>query len=83
MGHFGADDPLGYRSEEEQQYYMDRDCIARAKAHILDGSYADEEELGQIDASCLQAVSEATLYANESPFPDPQELIEDVYVSYG
>ena len=83
MGHFGADDPLGYRSKEEQQCYMDRDCIARARAHILDGSYADEEELEQIDASCLQAVNEATLYANESPFPDPQELIEDVYVSYG
>ncbi|PKB66244.1 MAG: pyruvate dehydrogenase (acetyl-transferring) E1 component subunit alpha [SAR202 cluster bacterium Io17-Chloro-G3] len=83
MGHFGADDPLGYRSEEEQQYYLDRDCIVRAKAHILDGSYANEEELDQIDASCLQAVSEATLYANESPFPDPQELTEDVYVSYG
>ena len=83
MGHFGADDPLGYRSEEEQQYYLDRDCIARARAHILDGSYADEEELDQIDASCLQAVSDATLYANESPFPDPQELTEDVYVSYG
>ena len=83
MGHFGADDPLGYRSEEEQQYYLDRDCIVRARAHILDGSYAIEEELDQIDASCLQAVSEATLYANESPFPDPQELTEDVYVSYG
>ena len=83
MGHFGADDPLGYRSEEEQQYYLDRDCIVRARAHILDGSYADEEELDQIDASCLQAVSDATLYANESPFPDPQELTEDVYVSYG
>ena len=83
MGHFGADDPLGYRSEEVQQYYLDRDCIARARAHILDGSYADEEELDQIDASCLQAVSDATLYANESPFPDPQELTEDVYVSYG
>ena len=83
MGHFGADDPLGYRSEEEQQYYLDRDCIVRARAHILDGSYANEEELDQIDASCLQAVSEATLYANESPFPDPQELTEDVYVSYG
>jgi len=83
MGHFGADDPLGYRSEEEQQYYLDRDCIVRARAHILDGSYANEEELDQIDASCLQAVSEATMYANESPFPDPQELTEDVYVSYG
>ena len=82
MGHFGADNPLGYRSEEEQQFYMDRDCIVQARAYILDGSYADEEELDQIDSDCLQAVSKATKFANDSPFPDPDELTENVYVSY-
>ena len=82
MGHFGADNPLGYRSEEEQKFYMDRDCIVQARAYILDGSYADEEELDQIDSDCLEAVSKATKFANDSPFPDPDELTEDVYVSY-
>ena len=82
MGHFGADNPLGYRSEEEQKFYMDRDCIIQARAYILDGSYADEEELDQIDSDCLEAVSKATEFANDSPFPDPDELTEDVYVSY-
>ena len=82
MGHFGADNPLGYRSEEEQKFYMDRDCIVQARAYILDGSYANEEELDEIDSDCLEAVSKATKYANDSPFPDPDELTEDVYVSY-
>ena len=82
MGHFGADNPLGYRSEEEQKYYMDRDCIVQARAYILDGSYANEEELDEIDSDCLEAVSKATKYANDSPFPDPDELTENVYVSY-
>ena len=82
MGHFGADNPLGYRSEEEQKFYMDRDCIVQARAYILDGSYAVEEELDQIDSDCLEAVSKATKFANDSPFPDPDELTEDVYVSY-
>ncbi len=82
MGHFGADNPLGYRSEEEQKFYMDRDCIVQARAYILDGSYADEEELDQIDSDCLEAVSKATKFANDSPFPDPDELTENVYVSY-
>ncbi|MFL2783957.1 MAG: thiamine pyrophosphate-dependent enzyme, partial [Dehalococcoidia bacterium] len=80
--HFGADNPLGYRSEEEQKFYMDRDCIVQARAYILDGSYADEEELDQIDSDCLEAVSKATKFANDSPFPDPDELTENVYVSY-
>ena len=82
MGHFGADDPLGYRSAEEQQYYIDRDCIANCRAHIVEGSFAEESELEEIDASCLAAVNEATEFANKSPFPDPEELLQDVYVSY-
>ncbi len=82
MGHFGADNPLGYRSEEEQKFYMDRDCIVQARAYILDGSYANEEELDQIDSDCLEAVSKATKYANDSTFPEPDELTENVYVSY-
>ena len=82
MGHFGADNPLGYRTEEEQNFYMDRDCIVQVRAYILDGSYANEEELDRIDADCLEAVSKATKYANDSPFPDPSELTENVYVSY-
>ena len=82
MGHFGADNPLGYRSEEEQKFYMDRDCIVQARAYILDGSYANEKELDEIDSDCLKAVSKATKYANDSPFPDPDELTENVYVSY-
>ena len=82
MGHFGADDPLGYRSEEEQQYYTDRDCIANCRTHILEGSFAEESELQEIEASCLAAVNEATEFANQSPFPEPEELLRDVYVSY-
>ena len=26
-GHFGADNPMGYRSPEERKYYEDKDCI--------------------------------------------------------
>jgi TPP-dependent pyruvate/acetoin dehydrogenase alpha subunit len=82
MGHFGADDPLGYRSEEEQKYYMDKDCIKNARGHIVEGSYATKEELDEIDDQCLQAVNEAAEYAENSPFPEPHEILEDVYVSY-
>ena len=82
LGHMGHDDPLGYRSQEEQDYYMSRDCVIGLRAHILDGDYADETELDEIDAKCLTAVNEATEFANNSPFPEAGELLEDVYVSY-
>ena len=83
QGHFGADDPLGYRSEEEEAYYKGRDCLARLRVHMLDGGIATESELEAIDAECVQAVQAAVKFADDSPFPEPEELMEDVYVKYG
>ena len=83
QGHFGADDPLGYRTQEEEDYYEDRDCLIRLENHIVDGGFATEAELRIIDEECVQAVSDAVAFADDSPFPDPEELMTDVYVSYG
>ena len=82
MGHFGADNPLGYRTEEEEAYYRGRDCIERLKSHLIDGGVATEEELAAIDRNAVDRVAEATRFADESPFPEPDELYSDVYVSY-
>ena len=82
QGHFGADDPLGYRTQEEEDYYEARDCIVTLKAHITDGGYATEGDIDEIEARALTAVVAATTFADESPFPDPSELTTDVYVSY-
>ena len=82
QGHFGADDPLGYRTQEEEDYYEARDCIVTLKAHITDGGYATEGDIDAIEARALAAVVAATTFADESPFPDPSELTTDVYVSY-
>ncbi len=83
QGHFGADDPLGYRTQEEEDYYEARDCLARMEAHLVDNGFAAEPELRAIDEECRQAVTDATRFADESPFPDPEELMTDVYVNYG
>ena len=82
QGHFGADDPLGYRTQEEEDYYEARDCINSLRAHITDGGYATEAEIGALEENAVVAVVAATAFADESPFPDPSELTTDVYVSY-
>ena len=82
MGHFGADDPLQYRTQEEEDYYRARDCIDGLKAHILDVSVATSEDLEVLEDRAAKVVAAATKFADESPFPDPQALYEDVYVSY-
>ena len=83
QGHFGADDPLGYRTQEEEDYYEARDCIARLETHIVEGEIATAAELEAIAESARQAVSEAAAFADASPFPEEDELLTDVYVNYG
>ena len=80
-GHFGADDPLTYRSKEEEAYYHDRDCISRMKSHLVDNELASDEDLQAMEERVLQAVAEAAKFADESPSPLPEELYTDVYWS--
>ncbi len=82
QGHFGADDPLGYRTQEEEDYYEAKDCIKQITEHLLDSGIATESELTAVDEKALNAVAVATKFANDSPFPDSEELTTDVYVSY-
>ena len=81
-GHFGADDPLGYRTQEEEDYYEGRDCIATLRAHILDAAGTSEADLDAIDQKAMSAVEAAAKFANDSPFPQGDELTTDVYVAY-
>ena len=82
LGHAGHDDPLTYRSEEEQDYYMNRDCIATFKKYILDSSFANENELGEIENNCEAAIATSVKFADDSPYPSDDALTEDVYTTY-
>ena len=82
QGHFGADDPLGYRTQDEEDYYEARDCIERLTRHILDNGIASESDLESLRDIAAQNVASAIAFADESPFPEPEELMTDVYVSY-
>jgi pyruvate dehydrogenase E1 component alpha subunit len=82
FGHFGADNPLGYRSEDEEAHFKARDCIARLKAHVVENDVASEEDLQALDEKGEAAVTAAARFANESPFPELEELFTDVYISY-
>ena len=82
MGHFGADNPLMYRTEAEETEFKARDCNEQLKAYLLENGVATEEKLEAMDRKAVDEVAEATRFANESPFPEPSELMTDVYVSY-
>jgi len=81
MGHFGADDPLSYRSAEEEAYYREKDCIDQLKSHILENEIATEADLDTTEQEVLEAIAEAVTFADESAEPSPEELYTDVYSS--
>ena len=82
MGHFGADNPLAYRDKEEEDYYKSKDCIAALRAHLLEAGTATGSEVDALEQQAADDVSEAAVFANESPYPGPEQITTDVYISY-
>ena len=82
MGHFGADNPLMYRTQEEEEAFKARDCNQHLMKYILDHNIATQENLDELDQKVIAEVAEAAKFANDSPYPEPSELTTDVYVSY-
>ncbi len=72
-------DPAKYRTKEELENMKADDPILDLKAYILKHEIAKEEELKEIDKKVKAIVAESVSFAEDSPFPEPHELYEDVY----
>ena len=73
-------DPQKYRRKEELDEYKTKDPITLVTKNILDNNFATQEELDAIDARINEAVEECVRFAEESPWPDNDELLKDVYI---
>ncbi|MFY7911453.1 MAG: pyruvate dehydrogenase (acetyl-transferring) E1 component subunit alpha [Emticicia sp.] len=73
-------DPQKYRTKEEVEEWKSRDPLEMVKDRILKNGVATEAELEEVDAKVKAIVEESVKFAEESPFPQPEEAFEDVYV---
>lgn len=73
-------DPAKYRSKEEVEEYKGKDPIEIVKKAISEKNYADAAWFEEIDKKVKDIVDESVRFAEESPWPEPSELYEDVYV---
>jgi TPP-dependent pyruvate/acetoin dehydrogenase alpha subunit len=80
-GHF-VGDPQNYKTEKELQDYKDRDPITTFTKQVLKHHLISEAELAKMDHWAKEAVEGAVRFAEESPYPAPEECLTDVYVSY-
>jgi pyruvate dehydrogenase E1 component alpha subunit len=74
-------DPAKYRTKEEvDEFKAKRDPIEHVKKLITDAGHASEDDLKQIDRDIRAVVTESAAFAQESPEPDPSELMTDIYI---
>ncbi len=81
MGHSMADPAHGhYRTKEEVEEERKRDPLMLLRQTILSAGLGKEADFKNLEREIGGIVAEAVKFAEESPFPDPSALYEDVYV---
>jgi len=82
-GHF-VGDPEKYRTKEEvQKRFTENDPIKRFEEKVLSEGLMTEKELEAIREAVEVEIEAAVAFAHESPYPDAQELYDDLYVDGG
>jgi hypothetical protein len=78
-GHSMAD-PEEYRTKEQVEEYRRRDPIEQFAKRLEDEDVLDRAGFEDLDRAAVERVDEAVAYADESPFPTPESLYDNVYV---
>ena len=80
MGH-SMSDPGNYRTRAEIEKYQERDPIKLFSSSLKEEKIVDDKTLEQIDKEVREQVERSVRFAEESPFPAPEELYTDVYAN--
>ena len=79
-GHSVADPDQTYRSKEEiEEYKKNKDPINLFMNKILQDGSLSEEKASEIDRLAKEEADASAEFASASPFPDPKELMDDIY----
>lgn len=77
-GHFEGE-PEIYRNKEEIKEWLKKDPIPRLASLILDRGFATEDTLASIESEVKIEIDETIKFAEESPDPKPEEVLDDVF----
>ena len=72
----GQEDP---RPKEEIEEWRQRDPINRFATNLMDHGLLTEEAWQKMDADILAAIEDAVKFSEESPFPDLEAAVEDIF----
>ena len=72
-------DPAKYRPKEEVEEWLRKDPIKRFREKLMQTEVLTETEIQQVEKEVLAEIDEAAKFALQSPFPDPEDALKDVY----
>jgi pyruvate dehydrogenase E1 component alpha subunit len=79
-GHSMSDPDKSYRSKKEIQEYREKhDPIKRFENVLLGEKVLTEAIIKKIDAEATEEAEFSAKFADDSPFPEPESIFEDVY----
>lgn len=81
-GHFEGDAQKYKTEKEKTEHLFEKDAIIIFRQYLVSEGLLEEKELVAIEDSVERAVNLAVKFSEESPYPDPAELLTDVYVKY-
>ncbi|GAC1327383.1 MAG: 3-methyl-2-oxobutanoate dehydrogenase subunit alpha [Candidatus Dormibacteria bacterium] len=79
--HSSDDDQRVYRGEEELRREAQEDCLPRFRDHLLDSGVMKEGEEDALRAEIRIEIDAATEFAEQAPYPAPEEALLNVYGS--
>ena len=74
---------MKYRTDEELEQWKKRDPIDLLEARMLQMGTMTADEIAAVHADVDTAIEAAIQFADESPAPDPDSLLDDVYTLAG
>ena len=68
-----------YRTEEEVEFWRQRDPIDIHSKWLLENDVASQEEIDKVQHDVYEAIGDALQFARESPYPDEADLFTDMF----
>ena len=79
-GHSRGDPPSGpYRSKEELASWQEKDAIERLRKQLISWGMLSTETDEEIRDEAARIIEDAVKFAEESPFPGPETVLQDIY----
>jgi pyruvate dehydrogenase E1 component alpha subunit len=72
-------DPAKYRPKEEVEQWLANDPLKRFRTTLQQNENFSQAEVQKIEENVAAEIEEAVRFAVESPYPAPEEALEDVY----